>query len=208
MPVSDQEDRDEAKRQEQRIANARQKGMQADWEMAAAITIFHDRKLYRFEFGDGDEARSFATWGRTKYDLGRSRLNQFRDLDQLGINVPEVATTSGHLGESALRPLANLRDPERQQTCWNEIKKRAGAKPEQVTPGIIKEVVREMFPPERDEEEHSPEPEKIREWIDRYVAKFREDAKLDILKMIEKEAMAYLDSLLPASYIGQAARPA
>jgi hypothetical protein len=154
--------------------------------MADAITIFHDRRLYRFEFDD--KPSSFAKWGRTKYGLGRSRLYQLIDLRKLETNVPDVHC-SGHLTESALRPLAKLEEPEDQKKCWGEIKERSG-KPEDVTPGVIKKTVREMFPPEHDEKEHTPDRDKVREWIHRYLGKYREDARVGILNMIEQEAVS------------------
>jgi hypothetical protein len=103
--------------------------------------------------------------------------------------VPEVSTGGGHLTESALRPLAKLKEPEDQKKCWGEIKERSG-KPEDVTPAVIKKTVREMFPPEQDEKEHTPDRDKVREWIHRYLGKYREDARVGILNMIEREAVS------------------
>jgi hypothetical protein len=186
VPVTDEEDQAEAKHQENRIATAMHKGTQAAWEMADAITIFHDRRLYRFEFDD--KPSSFAKWGRTKYGLGHSRLYQLIDLRRLETNVPDVHC-SGQLTEFALRPLAKLEEPD-QKKCWGEITEKSGGKPEDVTPAVIKKTVREMFPPEHDEQEHSPERDEVREWIHRYLGKYREDARVGILNMIEREAVS------------------
>lgn len=186
IPVNDQEDQVEAERQENRITTAIQKGTRAVWELADAITICHDRKLYRFEFED--KTTSFAKWGKTKFCLSRSRLYQLLDLHRLESNVPEVSTSSGHfLTESALRPLAKLAEPKHQNRCWREIKQQAG-KPEDVKPRLIRQVVENLYPSEKDELLQRPKPEEVRAWIERYLIKFREDARVEILETIKEEA--------------------
>jgi len=151
--MKDLADQKEADKQEQRISKSLKKGLEASLEVADAVYIFHDRRLYRFTHP------TFEAWGNERFKLGRSRLYQLLDLHQLALNDPDFMSTAVDIAltESALRPIAAMEDDEEQAQVCLELKEGE----EEITPGRIKKVIRDMYPPEPKEKDHYPEYEEV-----------------------------------------------
>jgi len=178
----DEADQKEAEKQEKRIASLMEKGLKTTLEIAEAVGIFHDRRLYRFTHD------TFEAWGKERFKLGRSRLYQLLDLYRLALNEPSFVSTAVDipLTEFALRPLAKMEDDgEQREVCEALIKSE-----EKITPTQIKKVIREMYPPEEPEMMHSPSYEEVTEMIHRYLGKFRDDGIVETCDMIVKAATA------------------
>jgi len=85
--------------------------------------------------------------------------NQLLDLHQLALNDPDFMSTAVDIAltESALRPIAAMEDDEEQAQVCLELKEGE----EEITPGRIKKVIRDMYPPEPKEKDHYPEYEEV-----------------------------------------------
>jgi hypothetical protein len=84
------------------------------------------------------------------------------------------------LTESALRPIAAMGDDEEQAQVCLELKEGE----EEITPGRIKKVIRDMYPPEPKEKDHCPEYEEVCEMLHGYLGKFRDESRAEICEMI------------------------
>jgi hypothetical protein len=86
-------------------------GLEATLEVADAVAIFNERRLYRFTHD------TFEKWGNERFGLSRPRLYQLLDLKRLNGNVPELLSTAVDipLGDFSLRPIAQLPEPEQHQ---------------------------------------------------------------------------------------------
>ena len=175
-------DQKEAHKQEQRIIKSMKQGLEATLEVANAVAIFNERRLYRFTHD------TFEAWGKEKLMLGRSRLYQLRDLNRLALNDPDFMSTAVDIGltESALRPLAKMEDDAEQEKVCVELMEGE----EEITPGRIKRVIQDTYPPEPKEKDHRPEYEEVSEMIHRYLGKFRDDGRVETCDMIVKAATA------------------
>lgn len=113
-----------------------ERGLKTFFEVGAALLTIREQRLYRQEYG------TFEAYCNDKWGLGQSQAYRLMDAAQVTENLKTSPIGELPANESQTRPLAKLKDPDRQREAWQRAVATAAGK---ITAAHVEAVVREML---------------------------------------------------------------